>query len=215
MNDILTEKEYQHFIMEQLKSNNGYRIRHATKEGGDYDRRFAMDRNLLLEFLGSTQPKGMAEIRKIYKDKADGTVISFINQEIVKKGSGLIPVLKNGVDLTPSIHLDLMYTRPATDFNKDLLKKYEQNIFSVMEEVWPDDDSRIDLVIFLNGLAIMSFELKCNPAGQSYGDAIEQYRTSRDPKNRLFLFKTGCFVNFAMDLYGDAALWGFDVFPAV
>lgn len=200
MNDILTEKEYQHFIMEQLKSNNGYRIRHATKEGGDYDRRFAMDRNLLLEFLGSTQPKGMAEIRKIYKDKADGTVISFINQEIVKKGSGLIPVLKNGVDLTPSIHLDLMYTRPATDFNKDLLKKYEQNIFSVMEEVWPDDDSRIDLVIFLNGLAIMSFELKCNPAGQSYGDAIEQYRTSRDPKNRLFLFKTGCFVNFAMDL---------------
>ena len=60
--------------------------------------------------------------------------------------------------------------------------------------------SRIDLVVFLNGLAIMSFELKCNAAGQSYQDAIYQYRTERNPKTRLFLFKAGCLVNFAMDL---------------
>lgn len=49
-------------------------------------------------------------------------------------------------------------------------------------------------------LAIMSFELKCNFAGQSYEDAIYQYRTERNPKTRLFLFKAGCLVNFAMDL---------------
>ena len=74
------------------------------------------------------------------------------------------------------------------------------NIFSVMEEVWISDKERIDLVVFLNGLAIMSFELKCNMAGQDYTFAINQYRTERDPKNRLFLFKAGCLVNFAMDL---------------
>ena len=60
--------------------------------------------------------------------------------------------------------------------------------------------ARVDLVIFLNGLAIMSFELKCNAAGQSYQDAIYQYRVDRDPKTRLFWFKAGCLVNFAMDL---------------
>ncbi|MDE6829847.1 MAG: DEAD/DEAH box helicase family protein, partial [Lachnospiraceae bacterium] len=81
-----------------------------------------------------------------------------------------------------------------------LLAKYEKNIFSVMEEVWASDDERIDLVIFLNGLAIMSFELKCNAAGQSYQDAIYQFRVDRDPKTRLFWFKAGCLVNFAMDL---------------
>ena len=37
-------------------------------------------------------------------------------------------------------------------------------------------------------------------AGQSYEDAIYQYRTERNPKSRLFLFKAGCLVNFAMDL---------------
>ena len=69
-----------------------------------------------------------------------------------------------------------------------------------MEEVWASNDERIDLVIFLNGIAIMSFELKCNAAGQSYQDAIYQYRVDRDPNTRLFRFKAGCLVNFAMDL---------------
>lgn len=42
--------------------------------------------------------------------------------------------------------------------------------------------------------------MKCNPSGQNYENAIKQYRTDRDPKSRLFLFKAGCIVNFAMDL---------------
>ena len=69
-----------------------------------------------------------------------------------------------------------------------------------MEEVWASDKERIDVVIFLNGLAIISFELKCNTAGQSYHDAIYRFRTERSPKTRLFLFKAGTLVNFAMDL---------------
>ena len=84
-----------------------------------------------------------------------------------------------------------------------------------MEEVWASDTERIDLVIFLNGFAIMSFELKCNFAGQSYQDAILQYRTQRNPKTRLFLFKAGCLVNFAMDLeevYMTTRLSGDDTF---
>lgn len=32
--------------------------------------------------------------------------------------------------------LELMYTKPATTFNRELLEKYNKNIFSVMEEVW-------------------------------------------------------------------------------
>lgn len=93
-----------------------------------------------------------------------------------------------------------MYTKPATTFNPALNKLYEQNIFSVSEEVWASENERIDLVIFLNGLAIMTFELKCNAVGQSYQDAIYQYRTQRDPKTRLFRWKAGALVDFAKDL---------------
>lgn len=62
-----------------------------------------------------------------------------------------------------------------------------RNVFSVVEEVYASDSERVDLVIFLNGLAIMSFELKSNTQGQSYEDAIYQYRTERNPNDRLFM----------------------------
>lgn len=192
---FLSEKEYQHFIMERLSQDNGYEIRKAV----NYDRYFACDRELLFRFLNDTQPDEMTTLRKIYKNDLEDTIVSFIGAEVTKTRGSLLNVLKHGIEIS-NLTLNLMYTKPATTFNKDLLAKYEKNIFSVMEEVWASDDERIDLVIFLNGLAIMSFELKCNAAGQSYQDAIYQYRTDRNPKTRLFLFKAGVLVNFAMDL---------------
>lgn len=195
MNEILTEKQYQHFIMDYLKNNNGYVVR----KDKEYDRLHAMDREMLFKFLNDTQPDEMEALRKVYKQDLEETLVSYINEEITKARSSLIDVLKHGIEIS-NIKLDLMYTKPATDFNKELVEKYEKNVFSVMEEVWASDKERIDLVIFLNGLAIMTFELKCNVAGQNYEDAIYQYRTERNPKTRLFLFKAGALVNFAMDL---------------
>ena len=195
MNNILSEKEYQHFIMERLEQDNGYVIRKATS----YDRLFAMDREMLFQFLNDTQPEAMDALQKIYKADLEDTIVSFINAEATKARGSLLALLKHGLEIS-NMKLELMYTKPATNFNRDLLAKYEKNIFSVMEEVWASDDERIDLVIFLNGLVIMSFELKCNAAGQSYQDAIYQYRVDRNPKTRLFWFKAGCLVNFAMDL---------------
>ncbi|WP_242840141.1 type I restriction endonuclease subunit R [Oribacterium sp. FC2011] len=192
---ILSEKEYQHFIMERLEKDNGYVVRKATS----YDRLFAVDREMLFKFLNDTQPEQMDALRKIYKSDLEDTIVSYINSETTKARGSLLDVLKHGIEMS-NMKLELMYTKPATTFNKDLLAKYEKNIFSVMEEVWASDDERIDLVIFLNGLAIMSFELKCNAAGQSYQDAIYQFRVDRNPKTRLFWFKAGCLVNFAMDL---------------
>ena len=195
MNKILSEKEYQHFITQILEKQNGYVIRSNTK----FDRLFAIDREMLFKFLNDTQPDTMDALRKIYKEAVEDTIVNYINLEITKPKSSLLNVLKHGVTIA-NCNIDLMYTKPATTYNADLLKKYNQNIFSVMEEVWASDKERVDVVIFLNGFAIMSFELKCNFAGQSYNDAIEQYKTQRSPKTRLFLFKAGCLVNFAMDL---------------
>ena len=195
MNDILSEKQYQHEIMDYLQSVNGYRIRNAAA----FDRYYAMDREMLFEFLNKSQPDIMAELYKIFKTDTESTIVSVINETVTASKSSLVETLKGGIEIS-NRHLDLMYTKPATTFNKTLNQRYDDNIFSVMEEVWASDDERIDLVIFLNGIAIMSFELKCNAAGQSYQDAILQYRTSRDPKTRLFRFKAGCIVNFAMDL---------------
>lgn len=195
MNKILTEKQYQRYIIDYLTENNGY----IERTDANFDRYFALDKEMLFKFLSETQPDEIAKLRKIYKDKFEETLINVINNQITSSKSSLLETLKHGVELS-NVKLTLMYTKPATAFNKELNRKYTQNIFSVAEEVYAQDDERVDLVIFLNGFAIISFELKCNASGQSYENAIYQYRTDRNPKARLFLFKAGCIVNFAMDL---------------
>ena len=195
MRNVLSEKDYQAFLLERLEQDNGYIIRKASS----FDRMFAVDREMLFQFLNTTQPDTMAALRKVYKADLEDTIVGYINAEATKSRGSLIDLLKHGIEIS-NHKLDLMYTKPATSYNQDLMRKYQQNIFSAMEEVCASDQERIDVVIFLNGLAIISFELKCNTAGQSYHDAIYQFRTERSPKTRLFLFKAGTLVNFAMDL---------------
>jgi type I restriction enzyme R subunit len=195
VSNILPERNYQHYVMDYLEEHNGYHIRDAKT---DFDRLYAMDRTLLMKFLNSTQPDEMARLERIYKEDLGETIVSQLNAKVTQKRGSLLHVLKHGLELS-GVTLRFMYTKPATGFNKSLNEKYEHNILSVMKEVWASDSERVDLVIFLNGLAIMSFELKSETSGQTYEDAIKQYREKRNPKDRLFLFKAGCLVNFAMD----------------
>lgn len=194
INNVLSEKDYQKFILERL-SEQGYKIKPATC----YDRLFAVDRDTLFDFLYATQPDEMAALEKVYKDELQEVIVQKINTEETKQRGSRLDVLKHGIEVA-NHKLELMYTKPATTFNKELNRLYNENRFTVSEEVWASDNERIDLVIFLNGLAIIAFELKCNAAGQSYQDAIYQFRTQRNPKTRLFRWKSGVLVSFAMDL---------------
>lgn len=193
-NEVLSEKEYQKFILDKLKEI-GYEVWPAAH----YDRLFAVSREELFRFLNATQPETMTALYKIFKSETENTIVAAINAEETKVRGSRLGVLKHGIDIA-NLHLDLLYSKPATTFNTELNRLYEKNIFSVSEEVWASDKERVDLVIFLNGLAIMTFELKANTAGQNYHDAIYQYRTERDPKTRLFRFKAGALVSFALDL---------------
>lgn len=195
MNRILSEKEYQRYIIDELVKSGGY----VERDAKCFDRAFAMDRELLFRFLWSTQAETMTALSKIYKENLEETIVHFLNTEMTKAKGSILQVLKHGVELN-HYKLYLMYIKPATTFNHELLANYQKNIFSVMQEVWASDKERVDLVLFLNGLAIVSMELKCDIAGQTYEDAIYQYRTERNPQTRLFMFKAGCLVHFAMDL---------------
>lgn len=194
MNQVLTEREYQEYIQARL-CKSGY----IAKSSLAYNAKFAIDEEELFRFLEQTQSDTLAELRKFHGDKLRQVIISTINLEEQKSKGGRLNVLKHGV-YVDNRKLTLMYTKPATTYNKEQTAKYEANIFSVTQEVQASPEERVDLVLFLNGLAIVAFELKCNAAGQSYQHAIRQFRNDRNPKTRLFQFKAGVLVNFAMDL---------------
>jgi type I restriction enzyme R subunit len=191
------KKDYQNLILEELRNRNGYVIRNAQT---DWSADYAMDTDLLFRFLEDTQPDKMEKLRKFYNDKMEKTVLNYINREIMKSSSSLVEVFKKGVEFDNGVTVDLMYRRPATAFNERQNRLYAQNILSVIEEVYHKEDERIDLVLFLNGLAIFTVELKCSTSGQNYEHAINQYKHERDCNTRLFRFKSGVFAAFAMDL---------------
>lgn len=193
----LREREdYQQLILEYLSKTNGYRIRKNT----DFQPKLAMDTAVLMEFLRNTQAEQLEKLERLYKDRTEETIINLLNNEILKDSRGLMDVLREGIEFDNGTTLTLLYRKPETSINKQAVANYEQNIFSVMEEVYHKEGERIDLVLFVNGLAIFTVELKCNTSGQSYEDAIEQYKQQRDAKTRLFKPRVGVLAAFAMDL---------------
>ena len=55
------------------------------------------------------------------------------------------------------------------------------------------------MLLSLNGLPVATIELKSHFTGQTVNEAMEQYRTSRDPKELLFQFKKRALVHFTVD----------------
>lgn len=195
-NQLREKEDYQQLIVERLVQDNGYRERPNTA----FRPGLAMDTDILLEFLESTQHKTMEQLRRMYNERTEETVINTINNEINKESRGLIDVIKNGVEFDNGATLKLMFRKPDSSINTDAVEKYKKNIFTVMQEVNHKVDERIDLVLFLNGIAIFAVELKCNTSGQTYEDAINQYKNKRDPNTRLFKTRVGVLAAFAMDL---------------
>lgn len=202
--DITERYDFQQWILKDLIQHNGY-IQRAQSA---YNQRLAMDIDILWEFLMSTQEETVEKLLKRFDRE---TILNLINQEIIK--GGLLFALKDGVYIENK-KLRLMYRRPATDFNEKASHQYNLNRLTVMEEVVYKDQERIDLVIFLNGLALFAIELKLNSSGQSVQDAIKQLK-GRDVKNRLFRFNAGVLVSFAVDwmeVYMTTQLKGSDTY---
>lgn len=190
----LNEKAFQRLIIDELVGTAEYIERpHAV-----FDPVWALDEELLFSFLERTQGETLAMLRATYKGGVDATVRRKITHKI--STDGLIHAIWNGVDFDGGIQLDLVYPRPSAGFDLKSRELFDANQLSIMEEVNHKDGERIDLVIFLNGLALFTVELKCNTsASGDYRNAIAQYQMERDCRTRLLSPKIGALAHFAMD----------------
>lgn len=162
----------------------------------DYDKTHAIDIVKLLEFLKKTQP----EIVEKYNLEQDGIdrekFLSALQSKIEKKG--IVETLrKEFYYLNDSI--TLFYAFPSEN-NVKAKEMYEQNIFSVTRQLYyhPTHDYSIDMVIFINGLPVITMELKNLITHQNIYNAMKQYREDRDMRDLLFHFGR-CMVHFAVD----------------
>ena len=92
----------------------------------------------------------------------------------------------------------LAYFRPASGLNPELERRYQTNRLTVMRQVpyEPGSTKTLDLALFVNGIPVATAELKTPLTNQTFRDAIEQYRTDRNPKAPLL---RRAVVHFAVD----------------
>jgi len=180
-------------IVKWMVEQNGY----EQGTNADYNREYAVDETRLFRFLQDTQPDALEKLGVFKSALKKKQFLNRLQGEIAKRG--IIDVLRNGVKIYPA-NLIMFYLTP-TENNTKAKEMFEKNIFSVTRQLQYSMDATrlaLDICLFINGLPVITFELKNQLTKQDVDDAVEQYKTDRDPRELLFQFKR-CMVHFAVD----------------
>src|SRR3989339_480125 len=187
------ESGFEEFIEQELAGLHGYRSRTASM----YNKSLAMDSELVLEFVQKTQSDAWAKIVEQYGDDASAQFLKRLDEEIVERG--LLDVLRGGIT-DRGVRVTMAFRQPENDKNPETVADYTGNILSVMRQVKysAQNENSIDMVLFVNGLPLFTTELKNQFTGQNVINAVAQYKTDRDQKEKLLSFKR-CLTHFAVD----------------
>ncbi len=189
----IKESGLETLIVKWLVEHNGY----EEGSNADYNKEYAIDETRLFRFLQDTQPEQMDKLGVFKSEQKKRQFLNRLQGELAKRG--IIDVLRNGIKVYP-VDLIMFYLTP-TENNIKARELFEKNIFSVTRQLRYSQDAgklALDLCVFINGLPVITFELKNQLTKQNTDDAVEQYKTDRDPRDTLFSFKR-CMVHFALD----------------
>jgi len=173
---------------------NGYR----SGSHEDYDRDRALLVDELIGFIGDTQPDVWEKLRGIHDEKLEERFLESLDKDFRQRGC--LDVIRHGFKFYGQ-RVRLAYFKPASGINPEIVDLYHQNRLTVVRQVRYETTSEnsIDLVLFLNGIPVVTAELKNPMTGQTYWNAIKQYKNDRDPQAPIFRFKQRALVHFAVD----------------
>lgn len=200
MNVHPTEYRYQKEIIKYLSSHefNGLKYTYLKDGKYDYDRFKCIIPSETLKFIEKTQPDTFNDILK-YKSDSERFITKLVNDSVLK--NGLIKTLKEGVDDHDVGHIDLIYFNPDREISQSYLKKYQENRFVVVDEFKYSvkNENRIDVVLIINGIPILTMELKNQFTGQTVRDSDKQYVYDRKPDGEPLLKFKRCIGHFSLD----------------
>ena len=205
--EIQRENPLQEHIVDCLVQSQGYLRRAGSARSKNnyapiihYDKPLAMDCELVLQFVKTTQAEAWNKLEQHYTSSAEATFFKQLEKAL--KDRGLLDVLRKGIKIVPGIAFTLCYFRPASTLEPKRVEEYESNILSVMDEVEysSKNGNRLDVVLFVNGLPVATIEAKNLLTKSNFRNAEWQYRKDRAPAGEpLLTFKRGALVHFALD----------------
>ena len=163
----------------------------------DFDKKVALDQRRLWSFLEGTQKE---ELDKFVGKDLKTTVERQIDADI--RTFGIIQVLRKGIEVN-NLKLMLFYPKPSAADSEQSKKEYAWNQFSITRQQTfsvNNPDFEIDMVLYVNGLPLFTFELK-NPWTHQTAkyDGQKQYKSvKRNPKEVLLNYGR-CLAHFTLD----------------
>lgn len=195
-----SEKGLENIIEECLVDAKGVReesSRWTKRTSDDFNREFCLDEDMLRAFLQSTQAEKVERTR-IYESATNTRkFLERLRDQITERG--IVAVLRHGMEHNAT-RFDLYYPVPTAG-NLRAAKEYEQNRWTVVRQLHfskKKTADSVDMALMINGLPIITMELKNRLSCQDVECAVRQYKTDRDVKELLFMPKR-CAVHFAVD----------------
>ncbi|MEH6505978.1 MAG: DEAD/DEAH box helicase family protein [Sulfitobacter litoralis] len=154
----------------------------------DFDPALALDTSLFWEFLETTQGKALEKLRS--RNPADWQAKILGQFDKLVKRKGVLHILKKGLSVDDA-HFALMYPAPLASSAQKVHDNFAANIWSVTRQVHhslANPNESVDMVLFLNGLPIVTLELKnawTHQTARYHGQ--KQYR-ERDASQPLLQF---------------------------
>ena len=187
-----SEKNLETILVSYLRDNQGY----EEGDSADYNKDYALDTERVKRFILSTQRKKVENTACFANELAERRFFTELSKQLANRG--ITDVLRKGFRYISEL-FDMYYPLPS-ELNPTAQEMYAKNIFCVTRQLFysKDNSNSIDVMLSLNGMPVMTMELKNHYTGQTVENAIKQYRADRDAKDPLLAPKR-CAVHFAVD----------------
>ena len=188
----ISEKQLETILVSYLRDQHGY------EEGvsADYNKNYALDTERVKRFLLSTQKQKVENTACFASEVSERKFFTELAKQLANRG--VTVVLRKGFRFISEL-FDMYYPLPS-ELNPTAQEMYGKNIFCVTRQLFysKENQNSIDVMVSLNGLPLMTMELKNHYTGQTVENAVKQYQTDRDAKDPLLAPKR-CAVHFAVD----------------
>ncbi len=190
-----TEKAFEDAIEHHLLNAAGY----AKAESKHFDRERALDPTVFIPFIQATQPETWGALETLHGADTEAIVLDDLCKAL-DSSQGSLAVIRHGFKCFGKL-IRVAHFAPAHGMNPDTERLYAANRLTVTRQLHysTQNENSIDVVLSLNGLPVITAELKNQLSGQRVGHAKEQYKSDRDPREKIFEFKKRALVHFAVD----------------
>ena len=181
-------------VIEDHLLNHGY----VREPGEGFDRERAIFPDTVLAFIRETQPREWSKIEALRAERTGEQVLGDLCKWMDVNGS--LATLRHGFKCYGRT-LRVAFFKAAHELNPELETRYAANRLGVTRQLRfsTRSEQSLDVALSLNGIPVVTAELKNPLTGQTAADAMRQYRRDRDPRESIFEFKRRTLVHFAVD----------------